>query len=658
MMILKHSVITWALIYTIEYANSSTNLLCQTERLSAIKGNWVNNSDCSWINTDGDGYGDVLWFGDSTGLIPDSSMNNLSSFTATLSLTILNCTRQNCNAGLLFHAKNVSVENDKGYQYVYFINSETYAAQFATIFNIWDWIEYGTTIPSFSFNKTYQLKIISNGSIHSFYLNNTKVFDNYNLCELQKGSFGLRTFFAPTIFHSFTIEENFTYDDFNNQSLSDTYDISVVEDRCSARPTLMPTLVPTLVPTLAPTLIPTTTPTNAPTNVPTSVPTTMPTNMPINAPTRVPTIAPLTKIMPTRTPTNNPFQIQTSVDAYVPSGRPHVHGKPTSPVRPSSNTTNYTDNGKNSVESIGIVLIILLSVFVGLAGCLFVGIIWWIAARRNRNNRNNRNNNHVIIKIAGSESKSNRIDSIDYTDDKKTYDTINTSRRQLKSYSQRVGDKYNDIDDNKYDDYQTNINDDYKCDDDVFNSSTLGNDKRDQTLVSVKKQRDSMQSHLSAGSEGVLGTRGMHMTRKRQATDGSNYNNHGNSQRVRSDSINSKAEGVPGNLTNGNNNNNNNMNDNDNNDNNNNCNNNNNNGMGKNNDDFKNEKMASRYNYNVSNDCDILNQWMLESESNKKTKNGLAERLQDELLAQEIEMQNVIEEMNTPCDDKNKSDFS
>ena len=108
----------------------SYNLLCDTHRISEIKGDWdYNSDDCSWTSADY-GPGDIIWFGDSNGVTPDSAMNNLTggSFNSTLTLSVTDCDGNNCNAGLLFHAKNVSTTNNGGYQYVFMINTSPSSA--------------------------------------------------------------------------------------------------------------------------------------------------------------------------------------------------------------------------------------------------------------------------------------------------------------------------------------------------------------------------------------------------------------------------------------------------------------------------------------------------------------------------------------------------
>ena len=291
----------------------SDNLLCETERISRIAGEWVSNSDCSWNSTE-DRRGSIIWFGDDNGNIPDSSLNNLISFTLTLNLSIDSCSINsiNCNGGLVFHAKNVSDENDRGYYYVFLINFQATRIQIASVFNEWSWIE-DYVPPSLSLNTIYQLKIISNGLTHSFYFNNTKIYE-HDLCDLQNGSFGLRTFLAPTVFYSLTIEEN------SNQSLTQ----SVIQDSCSAAPTNTPSDNPTSYPTSQPTSLPTLQPTNKPTiqptvypsDEPTTHPTVQPTGQPTSQPTNEPTKKPITQstVQPSDSPTSIPISSNNEQD--------------------------------------------------------------------------------------------------------------------------------------------------------------------------------------------------------------------------------------------------------------------------------------------------------------------------------------------------------
>ena len=323
----------FALLFLTErhlFKTQAYNYLCDTDRLNIIKGTWVfNSTDCSITNTD-EAAGNVIWFGDFSGLSPDSTFNTLNSFTATLTLSITNGTG---NSGLFFRAQTVSTINDGGQQY-YFGFGVTPIVYLGLMNNGWTALD-SANIPLY-YNIPYDFTVVANGTHYKTYIFTTLIFEQ-ELTEYTSGSFALRTYFAQTKFWSLTIDV----------------------------PTMQPTSIPTSIPSDIPTSEPTLKPSFDPTSIPSNDPSFSPTSMPSMEPSFVPT-------------TKNPSQAPTDDDheTTTPAGGSVV---PTTMPSVDDGSGSTTGNGKgDSLGTFEVVVIVLLSFICIFFACLTIAAFWCI----------------------------------------------------------------------------------------------------------------------------------------------------------------------------------------------------------------------------------------------------------------------------------------
>ena len=176
------------------------NWLCDTDRWNQLKGNWVYNSaNCVLSNTDA-GEGNVIWFGDITGKIPDSTFNSFGAFLLRVDISVAYNTNDG-KGGILFRARNVSSVNDHGEQYWLALQPSGDKILLAKIDDgVYTVIEeYFTSI---SFDTTYNILIESipnNFTFYKIYLEDSLLFI-VELNDFIDGSIGFRTYNGPTTY--------------------------------------------------------------------------------------------------------------------------------------------------------------------------------------------------------------------------------------------------------------------------------------------------------------------------------------------------------------------------------------------------------------------------------------------------------------------------
>ena len=182
-------------------SNYWNNELCNNDSWSIIKGTWTfYEAGCTLYNTNSDA-GNVIWFGSENGITFDNDYN-LNSFILELSLTFPN--DPNFDAGILFRAINVSSVNDGGSQYYFGIGADK--VQISKFNDGYTLLHANTDIVATA-HTLYTLKILANGTHYDFYVNDELIVENYALNDYKIGSFGIRTFHQPTIFHYLKITD-------------------------------------------------------------------------------------------------------------------------------------------------------------------------------------------------------------------------------------------------------------------------------------------------------------------------------------------------------------------------------------------------------------------------------------------------------------------
>ena len=333
------------------HTNGAYNYLCDNTRWHVMTGTWnFNTTDCSLEVAESAGNR-VLWFGDNTGLIPDSYFNSLESFTVKLLLTINN----DCvgHTALFFRAKSVSTASQDGQQYMYAIkpqNNKLYVVQFD---NQTGWNQHAIADYSSQMNQTYELKLVASNDPYEnryiFYVNNNLILNNIELTDYLFGSFGLRASNCPTKYHSLIVQNGTTSDPTNS-------------------PTMLPTIKPSLFPSINPTYMPSLFPSIEPSNIPSSEPSIRPSSQ------------------PTDTPTVKPSDEPTIVSTLTTMGNVNQFSEPTSmTVSVDSENSNKDSSNGDSGDSLGafeIVMIVIAVCICLLVACLTVAAFVCIYDRR------------------------------------------------------------------------------------------------------------------------------------------------------------------------------------------------------------------------------------------------------------------------------------
>ena len=211
--------------------------LCDAGSWEIIKGNWTyDGSDCSLENTDS-GAGNIVWFGSDHGLTPDDAFVH-ESFLLTVTMEV----HSGQDSGVIFRTEESSTTNNEGPTYYVGLYPASDTVKFGTMDDGWS-TEHSASV-ALEYDTMYTLAIMGSRDLYTVYLDGEAVLENIDGEQGFVGSIGLRTFLAPTTYHTLSYLE-----------LS-------LEEECNG---LLPTKAPTPSPTLKPTAEPTTVPTTAPT---------------------------------------------------------------------------------------------------------------------------------------------------------------------------------------------------------------------------------------------------------------------------------------------------------------------------------------------------------------------------------------------------------
>lgn len=195
---------------------SPENLLCDASSWNIIKGDWTYNpSDCSLQNTDS-AAGNIVWFGSEDGLIPNSDYIH-DTFTLTTTMSLQSGTWAP-NAGLIFRTGESSTTNDEGPTYyvgIYDVNE----VSFGTMDDGWSKKHTAAISSGIDYDTVYTLSVHAAGDVYNVYLDGILVMADITRTEFDGGSFGLRTYYAATIFYSLEYECVLFYVDMFSQSL-------------------------------------------------------------------------------------------------------------------------------------------------------------------------------------------------------------------------------------------------------------------------------------------------------------------------------------------------------------------------------------------------------------------------------------------------------
>ena len=172
--------------------NGNKNELCNINKWNTIQGNWNYDSiNCSLYNSDYND-GNVIWIGTQDGLTFDSDYD-FHSFVVELGLSFNMSTGG--NSGILFRAITVSDTDGGDSQYFFGVDTGNNAI-LGRINN--GWTQLLSESMTVSTDTLYRLKIVCNGTLYDFYVND-------ELTDYFSGSFGLRTSLQPAFFHYFKI---------------------------------------------------------------------------------------------------------------------------------------------------------------------------------------------------------------------------------------------------------------------------------------------------------------------------------------------------------------------------------------------------------------------------------------------------------------------
>ena len=216
------------------------NQICDfdTDRINVMSGTWeFDKSDCSLFTNDT--QVSTVWFGDWSGTVPDPWFKTLSSFKATLSVSVYD-NIVNENICLIFR----SPVNNEWYCFGYSVYSNwIYIALFEPS---WSGIESTWSYPIHT-HTMYDLTIICNDTHYMAYVNDLLVFEHYNLTHFTSGTFGIRSARSAAKFYSLIIEP------YNYSTPTPT---SVPTDSPTVRPSEAPNEAPSMRPSRIPTIEP------------------------------------------------------------------------------------------------------------------------------------------------------------------------------------------------------------------------------------------------------------------------------------------------------------------------------------------------------------------------------------------------------------------
>jgi len=177
----------------------NSNILCNGDDISIVKGSWdYDNDSCTLNNTDS-GTGNIAWFGDGTSL-PDTDYS-FSSFILTVGIIPHG---SQYDAGVLFRATSVSTINDYGQQYYVGLSPAINRVQFTLMDDSATQLAFGTY--SMSAGLEYQLKIIALGTTYTVYIDGNQVLSVTNSL-FTTGSIGFRSFRNPVTYTYVKLEQ-------------------------------------------------------------------------------------------------------------------------------------------------------------------------------------------------------------------------------------------------------------------------------------------------------------------------------------------------------------------------------------------------------------------------------------------------------------------
>ena len=145
-------------------------------------------------NTDSD-WGNIVWFGSADGLTPDSNYIH-----DTFNLTVTMSIHSGSIAGLMFRTGESSTSNNEGPSYFVGLDPSEDLLKWGVMVDGW-YLKHLATVTS-DYDTAYTLSIHASGSIYNVYLDGALVMENIDGTEFSTGSFGVRTWMAPTTFYS------------------------------------------------------------------------------------------------------------------------------------------------------------------------------------------------------------------------------------------------------------------------------------------------------------------------------------------------------------------------------------------------------------------------------------------------------------------------
>ena len=175
--------------------SDGSNLLCNTDLWSTIKGEWtIDDDECTFENTDSR-CGNIVWLGSDDGLTPDEDYD-CDTFELSITLEIAS----GYDAGAIFRTGECSTSNSEGQTYYLGLSPDDDEVVFSTMDDGWT-EDYSASV-SLSFETEYTLTISGSGDSYSVYVDGTALLEDIELTDFSSGSIGLRTYKAPTTFSS------------------------------------------------------------------------------------------------------------------------------------------------------------------------------------------------------------------------------------------------------------------------------------------------------------------------------------------------------------------------------------------------------------------------------------------------------------------------
>eukprot|EP01084_Bolivina_argentea_P190810 327787_1 len=195
-------VVTTIIVASTSSVNAN-NILCLNNSWSIVKGNWTISANCMLQNIDS-AAGNIVWFGDANGLIPDTYYSLDHRFT--MSCIFKLNSNSGYDAGIIFRASQQSDVNDQGSNYYVGLNTKSNIVVFGEQSSSWNLLK---SFPkSINYNTVYNLTVIASYSIYNIYINDTLVMKNIYAPNLETGSIGLRTYYATSTYYSLTYESH------------------------------------------------------------------------------------------------------------------------------------------------------------------------------------------------------------------------------------------------------------------------------------------------------------------------------------------------------------------------------------------------------------------------------------------------------------------